>query len=556
MPTGIRMVLPRVVRAVGVIGLALGAFSCTDAAFLQSGAEQDDLDEPIAQTQQPLFYPTGAQLWTGNGNHIPMCWDEFIGFSSSSDIEAFKLFAKRTIQAGWGNHLNVIISWSNCPTTGTAKHVRVKARIGDAGYNGSTGALGMATLSTAADRGPGADAAGLRIGFPSFWNVNEATRSDMRGLILHEFGHIMGFGHEYQRPDRDTNVDSQCYSVGSAGVGTSLGPLDPTSIMGWSYCNQALQVLSASDIAAARSVYGTAPINQAILWRDTSGQLAEWYMRDSEIVEDTYPGTVPSSWEFLGTGDFDSDGQGDLLWRDTIDGKIGIWLMNIGSVRSATYPRYVASDWKVEAVADFTGDGKADILWRRDDGKLAFWFLNGGTIWGEAHPGTVSNAWQIVGAGDFDGNLSSDILWRDPYGQFAIWFYNAGAKTGEAYPWVIASDWKVEGIADFSGDGRADILWRNTATTQLTISLMNGGISTWVPPGRSVGLDWKVEGLGDFDRNGRADIFWRRNDGSIAIWYMNGGSVVGEGYPFYGWNLNNFVSNTWSVVGLPRARRN
>jgi hypothetical protein len=38
-------------------------------------------------------------------------------------------------------------------------------------------------------------------------------------------------------------------------------------------------------------------------------------------------GSVPSTWSIAGTGDFDGDGKTDLLWRDTL-GNTAIWFMS------------------------------------------------------------------------------------------------------------------------------------------------------------------------------------------------------------------------------------
>ena len=89
-------------------------------------------------------------------------------------------------------------------------------------------------------------------------------------------------------------------------------------------------------------------------------------------------------------------------------------------------------------------------------------------------------------------------------------------------------DWTIASVGDFNGDGKADILWRHTTGT-IAVWLLNGTsvIGSGALGGVSTG--GTVEGVGDFNGDGRADILWRHSSGTLAVWLCNGLSVIGSG---------------------------
>ena len=84
-------------------------------------------------------------------------------------------------------------------------------------------------------------------------------------------------------------------------------------------------------------------------------------------------------------------------------------------------------------------------------------------------------------------------------------------------------------MGDVNGDGKADVLWRHTSGT-VAVWLLNGStiIGSGVPG--SVSPGWTVAGVGDFNGDGKADVLWRDTAGSVAMWLMNGASIASQSF--------------------------
>jgi len=109
------------------------------------------------------------------------------------------------------------------------------------------------------------------------------------------------------------------------------------------------------------------------------------------------------NWKVRGIGDFDGDGNSDILWQDETTGWTLIWFMNGAEVSSGGAIRPVSSNWKVDIVGDLNGDGRADIVWRDESavsmtyGWLISWIMEGATVIDTGVPGLVPDTdWQVM----------------------------------------------------------------------------------------------------------------------------------------------------------------
>jgi hypothetical protein len=153
------------------------------------------------------------------------------------------------------------------------------------------------------------------------------------------------------------------------------------------------------------------------------------------------------SWSVVGMGDFNGDKYSDLIWRNSVTGELAEWQLHssdiVGSAdlnASGVAVRPDAS-WTIAGVGDFNGDGDADLLWQNANGTISEWLMRGSTVI-DSHaityggtPVVAGAGWKPVEIGDFNGDGNSDILWRNnSTGQLNEMLMNGNIVTAEVSP--------------------------------------------------------------------------------------------------------------------------
>jgi hypothetical protein len=250
------------------------------------------------------------------------------------------------------------------------------------------------------------------------------------------------------------------------------------------------QVLSAAGIGSVPtnwSIVGQRDFNgdgmSDLLWRDTSGNTAIWFMNGTQVLSAVGIGKVPTNWSVLGTGTFPGEGFGAIFWGDT-SGNVVVWFVNVSTaaqsptvtVLPAGLGNMPTGTWSVAGLGDFNGDGQTDLLWRDTSGNTFIWFLSGTNVQSSATVGNIPTTWSVVGTGDYNGDGKSDIAWRDGSGNVAVWLMNGASVYALGGLGNVPTTWSIVQSGDYDGNGTSDLLWRDTG----------GNTSIWFMSGITV----------------------------------------------------------------------
>ncbi len=234
------------------------------------------------------------------------------------------------------------------------------------------------------------------------------------------------------------------------------------------------------------------------------------------------------AWVFAGAGDFNGDGKDDVMLRHA-DGRWRYHAMD-GRARIAgeSGDAGLTTDaaWRVAGIGDFDGDGNDDVLLRHAaDMRWHFYPMDGREILdgGGSANLTRKAEWSVAGVGDLDGDGSDDVLLRKDSG---TWFYypmdgrrHISGRHG-AVGLTSKAEYAIAGVGDFDGDGKDDVMLRRDDGLWYFYP-MNGREILDGRGGANLtrNREWSLAGIGDLDGDGKDDVLLRKKD-TTGAWYF------------------------------------
>lgn len=305
---------------------------------------------------------------------------------------------------------------------------------------------------------------------------------DLRRVALHELGHFIGLGH----PD-------QAGQTVNAIMNSVISNTDD---------------LTADDIAGGQSLYGA---------------------RTS--VTPSLPSAPPAPQPFVSrAGDFNGDGEQDLLLRNSGDSSVAVCIMaglainGYGVIPVTTFP------YRVFGIADLNGDGKSDVVWQSlVDASVTIWFMNGTQLLSSASVNPPAPGYNLAAVGDVDGDGLADLVWQNLSTGDTVVMRNTGLVRGQlsftqTYAQNVGTQQRLIAAANLTGGGgtRVELVWQ-TQDGNVSAWFFNNASSVSPVAFGQAGAGATLQGVADLNGDGKDDLLWLDASGRlVSVWYMNG----------------------------------
>jgi hypothetical protein len=302
--------------------------------------------------------------------------------------------------------------------------------------------------------------------------------------------------------------------------------------------------LSRRAVSPWTADYNGDGYSDLLFYNQSQDSVAVWTMVGTQLVTGARIGSLPHNAGFLALspGDLNGDGTSDLLTGGGSPYSVSAWLTHGTQPASVTPVVTVTGNggWYVAGGGDFNGDGQQDILFSSGvpnaQGRtpLAVGLMNGTQLITTVDVGGVDTAqgWMRKAVDDFNGDGTSDFMFfNQSTHNVALWLMKDAkiqstpilGNVNTAGGWDLAPT----GPADFNGDGKADLLFLNSITHGVAVWLTDGNQITAAGQAGILNPAWHFLDVGDFNGDGKSDILFQNDStGGVAVWLMNGTEVI------------------------------
>lgn len=322
-------------------------------------------------------------------------------------------------------------------------------------------------------------------------------------------------------------------SVRGAGPGQNgeytLGPFSPASL--------AVNFVAPPQLGDHGTLVLHCPSCQTIRFRQTS---------DGSVTSEVP--SLPTEWNVASSGDYDGNGETDLLWHNPSGGGVLMSLLeNETPVGGAAGADLSLLNSRIVGSADFDRDGSAEMVLAALGGTRARLWALGNNEAVQVADLTGPDGGQLLGVGDYSGDGQPDLLWL----RGASSGGGTGNGTGGGPPAEFSnplSAWLNIWLGLFQRllSSGPFALWLpapsdppttpNDTPSQpgpsgpgLEIAVTDGtAVSSLLAVGPEVPAGWTLVGTGDYDGNRRPDVLWRDDRGALTVWYLSDGGFVGS----------------------------
>lgn len=206
----------------------------------------------------------------------------------------------------------------------------------------------------------------------------------------------------------------------------------------------------------------------------------------------------------LAVGDFNGDGNLDLVASDPAGGEINVFTGNGDGTFNDPEDFSTPDGPYFMTVGRFNADNIDDlIVGNRGAGNISFFPGNASTIFGPNLQTATGDDPSSFATADFNGDGKLDVLVGN-FGTPNITGLPGNGDGSFGTATIIGGPAVVQGAADFNGDGELDLFHGTTTEIVPIVSLGNGDLT--FQAGASVGSTTNAAVIADVDGDGKVDI--------------------------------------------------